>query len=176
MAKGYTDEQIDTLLDMFHAEEQELRGQVTKLTSEREEAKAEIAKYQKGGEYYTDPKEIERLKTFETETKAEKVKATKDKAFDAMLTKLKVKDDFKKLLKKSLNYDELEVTDKGEIAEAYEKKFVEGLKADCPSALDTPPAGTGINFGNVFGAEKTKGAEPTNDEWGAAITAKQNSK
>ena len=32
-AKGYTDEQIDTLLDMFHAEEQELRGQVTKLTS-----------------------------------------------------------------------------------------------------------------------------------------------
>ena len=175
-AQGYTDEQIDGLLDMFHSEEQELRGQVTKLTSERDEAKTEAAKYQKGGEYYTDPKEIERLKEFETSTKAEKVKATKDKAFEAMLAKLKVKDDYKKLLKKSLNYDELEVTDKGEIAEIYEKKFAEELKADCPSAFDMPPVGTGIGFGNAYGGEKSKDAEPTNNEWTAAIGAKQNSK
>lgn len=168
-AMGLTDEQIGSVMENYGKS-------VVNLQKSADEKDAELKKYQKGGEYYTDPKEIERLKTFETETKAEKAKATKDKAFDAMLTKLKVKDDFKKLLKKSLNYDELEVTDKGEIAEAYEKKFVEGLKADCPSVLDTPPAGTGINFGNVFGAEKTKGAEPTNDEWGAAITAKQNSK
>lgn len=168
-AMGLTDEQIGSVMENYGKS-------VVNLQKSADEKDAELKKYQKGGEYYTDPKEIERLKAFETETKAEKVKAQKDKAFDAMLTKLKVKDDFKKLLKKSLNYDELEVTDKGEIAEAYEKKFVEGLKADCPSALDTPPAGTGINFGNVFGAEKAKGAEPTNDEWGAAITAKQNSK
>ncbi len=168
-ALGLTDEQIGSVMENYGKS-------VVNLQKSADEKDAELKKYQRGGELYFDPAELERLKTFEKETKAEKVKATKDKAFDAMLTKLKVKDDFKKLLKKSLNYDELEVTDKGEIAESYEKKFVEGLKADCPSALDTPPAGTGINFGNVFGAEKTKGAEPTNDEWGAAITAKQNSK
>ncbi len=168
-ALGLTDEQIDGVMENYGKA-------VVNLQKTADEKDAELKKYQKGGEYYTDPKEIERLKEFETSTKAEKVKATKDKAFDAMLAKLKVKDDFKKILKKSLDYEKIEVDDKGEIKSDYEKKFSEELKADCPSAFDTPPTGTGINFGNAYGGEKNKTAEPTKDEWTAAIGAKQNSK
>lgn len=119
-AKGYTDEQIDTLLDMFHAEEQELRGQVTKLTSEREEAKAEIAKYQKGGELYFDPAELERLKTFEKETLTRETNAKKTEALTKLFKGAKATDSVAKLLISGHDLEKLELDDKGEIKNGAE--------------------------------------------------------
>ena len=127
-AKGYTDEQIDTLLDMFHAEEQELRGQVTKLTSEREEAKAEIAKYQKGGELYFDPAELERLKTFEKETLTRETNAKKTEALTKLFKGAKATDSVAKLLISGHDLEKLELDDKGEIKNGAE--LLKKAKAD----------------------------------------------
>ena len=148
-AKGYTDEQIDTLLDMFHAEEQELRGQVTKLTSEREEAKAEIAKYQKGGEYYTDPKEIERLKTFEKETLTRETNAKKTEALTKLFKGAKATDSVAKLLISGHDLEKLELDDKGEIKNGAE--LLKKAKAD---------------YADLFGGSGDKGVPQANPDAG----------
>ncbi len=179
-AKGYTDEQIDYILDEFHKEQEGLKGQIQTLTTERDSAKDEVKKYQQGGELYQDPTELESLRKFKTDTEAEKVKQTKDKAFEGLLVKLNVRPDLKPLVTKMLDYDKLTLTDKGEADEAYEKAFTEELKAACPTAFVTPPNGTGIGYGNNVPGTGANGngkpANPTNTEWGAAIAARTNLK
>ena len=177
-AKGYTDEQIDDILDEFHKEQESLKGQVQTLTAERDAARGEVAKYKQGGELYQDPAELESLRKFKTDTEAEKVKQTKDKAFESLLVKLNVRPDLKPLVTKMLDYDKLTLTDKGEADEAYEKAFTEELKAACPTAFVAPPNGTGIGYvNNVPGtgtSENGKPIAPTSAEWNAAIAAKTN--
>ena len=46
------------------------------LTAENEALKAQIKAYEKGGEKYVDPAEIERLKKFETDTKSAQKRAS----------------------------------------------------------------------------------------------------
>lgn len=179
-AKGYTDEQIDHILDEFHKEQEGLKGQIQTLTTERDAARDEVKKYQQGGELYQDPTELETLRKFKTDTEAEKVKQTKDKAFEGLLVKLNVRPDLKPLVAKMLDYDKLTLTDKGEADEAYEKAFTEELKAACPTAFVTPPNGTGIGYGNNVPGTGANGngkpTAPTSAEWGAAIAAKTNLK
>lgn len=148
-AKGYTDEQIDTLLDMFHAEEQELRGQVTKLTSEREEAKAEIAKYQKDGELYFDPAELERLKTFEKETLTRETNAKKTEALTKLFKGAKATDSVAKLLISGHDLEKLELDDKGEIKNGAE--LLKKAKAD---------------YADLFGGSGDKGVPQANPDAG----------
>ncbi len=175
-AKGYTDEQIEHILDEFHKEQEGLKGQIQTLTTERNEARDEVAKYQQGGELYQDPTELETLRKFKTDTEAEKVKQTKDKAFEGLLVKLNVRPELKPLVTKMLDYDKLTLTDKGEADEAYEKAFTEELKAACPTAFVAPPNGTGIGYGNNVPSTGANGngkpTAPTNTEWNAAIAAK----
>lgn len=57
-----------------------------------------------GGELYQDPMELETLRKFKTDTEAEKVKQTKDKAFEGLLVKLNVRPDLKPLVTKMLDY------------------------------------------------------------------------
>ena len=113
---------------------------------------------------------------FKTDTEAEKVKQTKDKAFESLLVKLNVRPDLRPLVTKMIDYDKLTLTDKGEADEAYEKAFTEELKAACPTAFVTPPNGTGIEYGNnvpSMGANGNgKPTAPTSAEWGVAIAAK----
>ncbi len=178
-AKGYTDEQIDHILDEFHKEQEGLKGQIQTLTTERDAARGEVAKYKQGGELYQDPTELETLRKFKTDTEAEKEKATKDKAFDAMLENLKVKSDMRPLIKRNLDYSKLVLTDKGEVSPDYEKGFSDELKAVCPTAFDVPPNGTGIGYGNSTPGTNANGsgkvAPPTISEWNAAIAAKTKS-
>lgn len=184
LAKGYTEEQTTQLLDMFHndqtAELSSAREQIQKLTGERDEARSETKKYQQGGELYQDPTELEALRKFKTDTEAEKVKQTKDKAFEGLLVKLNVRPDLKPLVMKMLDYDKLTLTDKDEVDEAYEKAFTEELKAACPTAFVTPPNGTGIGYGNSVPGTGANGngkpTAPTSAEWNAAIAAKTNIK
>lgn len=182
LAKGYTEEQTTELLDMFHndqnADLSAAQEEIQKLTGERDEARNETKKYQKGGEFWQDPTELETLRKFKTDTEAEKVKQTKDKAFEGLLVKLNVRPELKPLVTTMLDYNKLNVTDKGEVDEAYEKEFTENLKAVCPTAFVTPPNGTGIGYGNDLGATGNSGkaAAPSSSEWGAAIAAKTNLK
>ena len=64
-AKGLADADIDYILDAWHNEQKNLLGQVQTLTKERDDARAETKKYQKDGEFYIDPAEHKRLKTFD---------------------------------------------------------------------------------------------------------------
>ena len=177
LAKGYTEEQTTELLDMFHAEQ---NAEIQKLTGERDSARAEVKKYQQGGELYQDPAELESLRKFKTDTEAEKEKQAKDKASESLLTKLNVRPELKPLVLKMLDYSKLTLTDKGEVDEAYEKAFTEELKAACPTAFVTPPNGTGIEYGNNVPGTGANGngkpTAPTNAEWNAAISAKTNIK
>lgn len=179
-AKGIADEHIDYVLDAFHREQEALRVQSQTLTDERDEAREEVKKYQQGGELYQDPGEIEALRKFKSDTEAEKVKATKDKAFDGLMAKLNVRAELKPLVSKMLDYDKITLTEKGEVSEAYEKAFAEELKAACPTAFDVPPSGTGILYGNSLPATNAQGdgkpVNPTNAEWAEAISARTNLK
>ena len=180
-AKGIADEHIDYVLDAFHREQEALRVQSQTLTKERDEARAEVKKYQQGGELYQDPGELEALRKFKSDTEAEKVKATKDKAFDGLLAKLNVVKEYHSLAKRAmLDYDKLVLNENGEIPEDYEKAFADELKAVCPTAFNTPPNGTGIGYGNVVPSGKAQGdgktLTPTSAEWAAAISAKTNLK
>lgn len=175
-AKGYTDEQIDFILDEFHREQETLKAQNQTLVNERDSARDEIKKYQQGGELYQDPTELETLRKFKTDTEAAQVKQTKDKAFENLLIKLNVRPELKPLVSKMLVYDKLTLTDKGEVDEAYEKEFTEELKAACPTAFVAPPNGTGIGYGNNVPGTGANGngkpTAPTSAEWNSAIAAK----
>ena len=60
------------------------------VVADRDKWKAEAESYAKGGAKYVDPAEIERLKKFETDTKAAQKRASVEAAVNEMLTKNKV--------------------------------------------------------------------------------------
>ena len=123
-ALGLADELVEQVMRIHGEHNQKLASGITTANSERDAAKAELKRYQKGGDAYIDAKEHQRLKDFETETltKAEREKKT------AALTKLyksaNASDSAVKLLLKLHNLDEIELDDKGEV-----KGGVDVLKA-----------------------------------------------
>ena len=98
-----TDEQVNAVMKMYGKSITELQNGLSTAQADSETAKAELKKYQKGGELYIDGEEHQRLKTFETET----------------LTKLfkgeNASDSATKLLISSSKLDEIELDDQGEI-------------------------------------------------------------
>ena len=177
---GIADELVESVMALHGKAMTDERKKTAKAQEEAATAKEELKKYLQGGELYQDPGELEALRKFKSDTEAEQVKATKTKAFDGLLTKLNVKAELKPLVAKMLDYDKLTLTDKGEVDEAYEKSFVDELKAACPTAFNTPPSGTGIGYGNSVPGTSAQGdgkpATPTNAEWAAAISARTNLK
>lgn len=113
------------------------------LTAENEKLKAQLKAYEKGGEKYIDPAEIERLKKFETDTKATQKRTAAENAVKEMLTRNKVLPGYIKLMLKNLNVDEVQLDDKGKITADYEKKYIADFKADCPDGFEQPSNGTG---------------------------------
>lgn len=113
------------------------------LTAENEALKAQIKAYEKGGEKYVDPAEIERLKKFETDTKSAQKRATVEAAVNEMLTKNKVLPGYIKLMLKNLNADEVQLDDKGKVTAEYEKKYIADFKTECPDGFAQPNDGTG---------------------------------
>ena len=123
-ALGLAEETVNAVMVLHGKKMTEAINKATADNADGKAAQEELKKYQKGGEYYVDKKEHERLKAFETETltKAEREKKT------AALTKLyksaNASDSAVKLLLKSHNLDEIELDDKGEV-----KGGVDVLKA-----------------------------------------------
>jgi hypothetical protein len=124
------------------------------LANERaEKAETELKKYQKGGEFYNDPKEIERLKTFEKDTLT---RADRDKK-TASLTKLfksaNASEGATKLLVSSQDFDKLEVDENGEVKNGLE--LLKKAKADYADLFSVngnagiPQSQEGSNNGNA---------------------------
>lgn len=127
-ARGIADEDIDFVLDAWHNEQKNLLGQVQTLTQERDNARAETKKYQKDGEYYIDPNEHKRLKTFEKDTLTKEVNGRKMAALTKLYKGANASDSATKLLISTTNFDELELDDKGEVKGGVE--LLKKAKAD----------------------------------------------
>ena len=127
-ALGLADEVVNAVMVLHGKKMTEAIKQATADNADGKAAQEELKKYQKGGEYYVDKKEHERLKAFETETltKAEREKKT------AALTKLyksaNASDGAIKLLIKGHNLDEVTLDEKGEVKDGAE--LLKSAKAD----------------------------------------------
>lgn len=130
------------------------------LTAENEALKAQIKAYEKGGEKYVDPAEIERLKKFETDTKSAQKRATVEAAVNEMLTKNKVLPGYIKLMLKNLNADEVQLDDKGKVTAEYEKKYIADFKTECPDGFAQPNDGTGAPAHGGNGSNEGGGTPP----------------
>ena len=114
-----------------------------KIVDENEKLKAQLKAYEEGGENYVDPAEVERLKKFETDTKAAQKRATVEAAVNEMLTRNKVNPTFIKLTLKNINVDDVKLDEKGKVTTEYETDYMKAFKADYPEAIETPRPGTG---------------------------------
>ena len=114
-ARGIADEDIDFILNEWHESQKDLLNQVQMLTKERDDAVAETKKYQKDGELYIDKSEHERLKNFEKDTLTKEVTAKKTAGLTKLFKDANAGDGATKLFIKSLNLDEIELDDKGNV-------------------------------------------------------------
>lgn len=110
-----TDEQVNSVMKMYGKAITELQNGLSAAQSDSESAKAELKKYQKDGEYYIDPNEHKRLKTFETETLTKETKAKKTAALTKLYKGANASDSATKLLISSTNLDEVDLDDKGDV-------------------------------------------------------------
>ena len=120
-ALGLTDEQIGSVMENYGKS-------VVNLQKSADEKDAELKKYQKGGELYFDPAELERLKTFEKETLTRETNAKKTEALTKLFKSAKATDSVAKLLISGYDLEKLELDDKGEIKNGAE--LLKKAKAD----------------------------------------------
>lgn len=130
------------------------------LAAENEALKTQLKAFEKGGDKYVDPTEIERLKKFETDTKAAQKRTAAEAAVNEMLTRNKVNATVIKLTLKNLNVDDVKLDDKGKVTKEYEEGYMKAFKADYPEAIETPPDGTGAPAHGGSGNGSNGGAAP----------------
>lgn len=117
---------------------------VVELEEKAASLQSQLDSYTKeDGEHYIDPKEFERLKNFEVETKAAQKKQSVGDAVKEMLTRHKVKPDMVKLIIKGLNVDDVKIGEDGKVAKDYESSYMESFKKEYPDSFETPTPGTG---------------------------------
>lgn len=138
---------IDAIMEMNGADVENAKKtagtDAEKLVAENERLTTKLKAYEKGGEHYVDPAEIERLKKFETDTKTAQQRATVEAAVNEMLIRNKVNPTVIKLTLKNLNVDDVKLDDKGKVTTEYETEYMKAFKADYPEAIETPRPGTG---------------------------------
>mgnify|MGYP001150218915 CR=1 FL=1 len=119
-ALGLTDEQINGVIENYGKSVKELQDGLTTAQSASESAKAELKKYQKGGENYIDTAELERLKTFEKDTLTKETNAKKTAALTKLYKSANAADSVAKLLISGQDLEKLELDDKGELKNGTE--------------------------------------------------------
>lgn len=138
---------IDAIMEMNGADIENAKntagGDTEKIAAENEALKTQLKVFEKGGDKYVDPKEIERLKKFETDTKAAQKRASVEAAVNEMLTRNKVNPTFVKFMLKNINVDDVKLDDKGKVTAEYESEYMKTFKTDYPEAIETPRPGTG---------------------------------
>lgn len=115
----------------------------TAISKENEELKAKLKAYEKGGEKYIDPAEVQRLKQFEADTQTAQKRKTVETAISEMLTRNKVLPGIIKRELKTLNVDEVKLGTDGKVTREYEEAFMSAFKTDCPDGFEKPAEGTG---------------------------------
>jgi hypothetical protein len=115
IALALTDEQVNGVMKLHGKAIVELQNGLSAAQADSETAKAELKKYQKGGELYIDGEEHTRLKNFETETLSKETNAKKTAALTKLFKGANASDSATKLLISGSKLDELELDDKGEI-------------------------------------------------------------
>lgn len=114
-ALGLTDEQVNGVMKEYGKSITELQNGLSTAQADSETAKAELKKYQKGGELYIDGEEHTRLKNFEKDTLTKETNAKKTAALTKLFKGANASDSATKLLISSSKLDEIELDDKGEI-------------------------------------------------------------
>ena len=147
-ALGLTDEQIGSVMENYGKS-------VVNLQKSADEKDAELKKYQKGGELYFDPAELERLKTFEKETLTRETNAKKTEALTKLFKGAKATDSVAKLLISGHDLEKLELDDKGEIKNGAE--LLKKAKAD---------------YADLFGGSGDKGVPQANPDAGGDARTK----
>lgn len=127
-ALGLDDELVEQVMRIHGEHSQKLASGITTANNERDAAKAELKRYQKGGDSYIDAKEHERLKAFEKDTLTKAEKDAKTAALTKLYKGANASDGAIKLLLKAQNLDEIELDEKGEIKGGAE--FLKAAKAD----------------------------------------------
>ena len=110
-----TDEQVNAIMKMYGKSIPELQNGLSTAQADSETAKAELKKYQKGGELYIDGEEHTRLKNFEKDTLTKETNAKKTAAITKVFKGANASDSATKLLISSSKLDEIELDDQGEI-------------------------------------------------------------
>ena len=147
-ARGIADGDIDFILNEWHESQRDLLNQVQTLTKERDDAVSETKKYQKDGELYIDKSEHERLKNFEKDTLTKEVTAKKTAGLTKLFKDANAGDGATKLFIKSMNLDEIELDDKGNVkggADILKKAKAEyaDMFASGDSGVPQSPGGEG---------------------------------
>lgn len=127
-ALGLSDEQVNGVMKEYGRSIVELQNGLSAAQADSENAKNELKKYQKDGELYVDPYEVERLKQFEQDTLNRENNAKKTAALMKLFKGANASDGATKLLIKGSELDKIELDDKGEIKNGGE--ILKKAKAD----------------------------------------------
>lgn len=114
-ALGLADEVVNAVMVLHGKKMTEAIKQATADNAEGKEAQEELKKYQKGGEYYVDRKEHERLKAFETETLTKAEREKKTEALTKLYKSANASDGAVKLLIKGQKLEDIQLDEKGDI-------------------------------------------------------------
>jgi hypothetical protein len=156
-ALGLADDLVNAVMVLHGKRMTEVTNKATAAEQESATAKAELKKYQKGGEFHIDAKEHERLKTFEKDTLSKAEREAKTVALTKLYKGANASDSAIKLLLKGHNFDEIELNEKGEVKNGAE--LLNTAKAD---------------YADLFGANGNRGVEHApNDEDGVSSTKKR---
>jgi hypothetical protein len=148
-ALGLADEVVNAVMVLHGKKMTEAIKQATAGNEESKAAQEELKKYQKGGEYYVDKKEHERLKAFETETLTKAEREKKAAALTKLYKSANASESAIKLLIKGHNLDEVTLDDKGEVKDGSE--LLKSAKAD---------------YADLFAAGGNAGAPHAHEEQG----------
>ncbi len=148
-ALGLADETVNAVMVLHGKKMTEAINKATAENADGRAAQEELKKYQKGGEYYVDKKEHERLKAFETETLTKAKREKKTAALMKLYKSANVSDGVAKLLVKRHNLDEIDLDDKEEVKDGAE--LLKTAKAD---------------FADVFAGNGNAGAPHAHEEQG----------
>jgi hypothetical protein len=127
-ALGLADETVNAVMVLHGKRMTEAMNKVTAAEKDSATAKEELKKHQKGGEYYIDAKEYERLKTFEKDILTKTEREVKTAALTKLYKGANASDSAVKLLLKGHNLDEIEITEKGDVKNGAE--LLKTAKAD----------------------------------------------
>lgn len=153
-ALGLEGELLEAVMKLHGQHNAELTAQAKTAQEESAIAKAELKKYQKGGELYIDGEEHTRLKNFEQDTISKETNAKKTAALTKLYKGANASDSAIKLLIKGHKLDEIELDDKGEVKGGAD--ILKTAQAD---------------YADLFGVNGNGGVPHSTEEEGASSTS-----